>query len=552
MYYKYSILPKTILQVFFGLSFFPLFSQPRTVGLTVSTKDQSGAYVLFSPLTSTQTYLIDACGRQVHNWSSEYTPGNCAMLLNDGSLLRAGSPGNTRFGAGQGGIIERFAWNQTRTWSFTLNDSFNVLHHDIKPMPNGHYLAIVWEWHTRADAVAYGRVPTFPNVPIWSERIVEIAPVGADSGTIVWEWRAWDHMIQDYSSTKPNFGVVADHPERININYYPTATPRDWFHINSIDYNPKLDQILLSVHNLNEIWIIDHSTTKAEAKGSTGGKQGKGGDLLYRWGNPEAYNRGKTSDMRLFNQHHATWIPDSLENGGKILLFNNGQNRPGTTKYSTVDIVETSLNNAGGYDIDSGKSFKPDSQYIAYKASPPESFYSANISGCRPMNNGGFFITSGFDGKIFEVTKTGEIVWQYINPDAGSVIIKQGDVPNGVQVFRAERYPANFSGFKGKTLFPGAEIEIDPIFPSICYKPTNSFNNPAISQKISFWPNPASGEITLANQQQLASLLDLSGREVAKSNQGKIAVKFLPAGFYILKQGQNSFKVMVQPDKGNL
>ena len=60
----------------------------------------------------------------------------------------------------------------------------------------------------------------------------------------------------------------------------------DWLHTNGIDYNAEYDLIVLSVPRMNELWVIDHSTTTEEALGSTGGRWGKGGDLLWRWGNP--------------------------------------------------------------------------------------------------------------------------------------------------------------------------------------------------------------------------------------------------------------------------
>ena len=45
-------------------------------------------YVMFSPLVSDTTYLVDRNGQVVHFWSSEYAAGS-EYLLDDGSLLRA-------------------------------------------------------------------------------------------------------------------------------------------------------------------------------------------------------------------------------------------------------------------------------------------------------------------------------------------------------------------------------------------------------------------------------------------------------------------------------
>src|SRR5262249_38601167 len=148
--------------------------------------------------------------------------------------------------------------------------------------------------------------------------ILEIKPTGKTTGKVVWEWRVWDHLVQDNDKGKANFGNVAEHPEWIDVNYSQHTVGRmmakkddadklrgigyvgrgggppggDWTHINSVAYNAELDQIALTVHNFSEVWIIDHGTTTAEAAGHKGGRCGKGGDLLYRWGNPAAYRAG--------------------------------------------------------------------------------------------------------------------------------------------------------------------------------------------------------------------------------------------------------------------
>jgi hypothetical protein len=96
----------------------------------------------------------------------------------------------------------------------------------------------------------------------------------------------------------------------------------DWTHFNGVAYNADLDQIVLSVHSFSEIWIIDHSTTTGEAAGHKGGRSGKGGDLLYRWGNPRVYRAGTVKDQKLFSQHNAHWIPKGYPGEGHLLVFN--------------------------------------------------------------------------------------------------------------------------------------------------------------------------------------------------------------------------------------
>src|SRR5262249_36877966 len=100
--------------------------------------------------------------------------------------------------------------------------------------------------------------------------------------------------------------------------YFP-----DWTHVNAVSYNPRFDQIMISVRETNEVWIIDHSTTTAEAAAHRGGKYGMGGDILYRWGNPRAYRAASVADQKLFAQHDAHWIPAGLPGEGNLLVFNN-------------------------------------------------------------------------------------------------------------------------------------------------------------------------------------------------------------------------------------
>ncbi len=189
-------------------------------------------------------------------------------------------------------------------------------------------------------------------------------------------------------------------------------------HVNSVAYNAKLDQIMISVHEFNEVWVIDHTTTTAEAKSHQGGRSGKGGDLLYRWGNPRVYRSGSNVDQRLFAQHCAHWIDDGLPGAGNMLVFNNGNQRPDGA-YSSVDEIELPLNNQGLYDKDEYLAFAPERAKWSYTAPDKSSFFSMLISGAQRLANGNTLICSGNQGILFEVTPDNEIVWQFKYPGAG-------------------------------------------------------------------------------------------------------------------------------------
>jgi hypothetical protein len=367
--------------------------------------------ILYSPMWSTTTYLIDSTGAVNHTWTSSFLPGVAVWWLGDGTILRTIRVGAGPGTGGAGGGVQKVQWDGAVVWDFRYNSNGVLSHHDVKTLPNGNVLLIAWETKTRTEAIAQGRNPSYvSNQGMMPDHIIEVQPTGPTTGDIVWEWHVWDHLIQDYDSSKPNYGVVADHPELVDLNYL-TSTQTDWMHTNSIDYNPTFDQILISVHNFNEIWVIDHSTTTAEAAGHTGGNHGKGGDLLYRWGNPQAYDAGTSTDRKLFSQHDASWIKPGLPGAGDILVFNNGANRPGS-HYSTVDEITPPVDDNGEYSLEPGSAYGPTAQAWIYTASPPTSFYASHLSGAQRLTNGDTLICNGETGKIFEVTPEGTTLWQ--------------------------------------------------------------------------------------------------------------------------------------------
>ncbi len=447
----------------------------QTVGLFVNDSRAWDGYTLFAPKHYLgSTYLIDNKGRVVHSWmGNKYEPGQAVYLLENGHLLRPCMvKGPLSSGGGEGGRIEEYDWDGNLVWQFDYSTSLYTQHHDIKPLPNGNILMLVVEKKTYEEAIAAGFDPsTFqPEIQqlgyMLPDSVVEIKPTRPSGGTVVWSWHIWDHLIQDYASTKANYGNVAAHPELVEPAADGGKIPAFWNHMNAIYYNVALDQIILSVRGNSEVWVIDHSTTTAEAAGHTGGKHGKGGDLLYRWGNPIMYKAGTKSDQKLYQQHDAQWIDPGHPGAGDILVFNNGLGR----NYSTVDEFTPSVDTDGNYPLSSGTAFLPKDLNWTYKANPPAALYAEAISGAQRLPNGNTLICDGTHGTFIEVTSAGETVWKYVNPAVLTGPLTQGAAipsdparPNEYMnaVFRVRRYAPDYPGLAGRDLTPSGSVEVN-------------------------------------------------------------------------------------------
>jgi hypothetical protein len=437
----------------------------QTVGLFLNTPKAFKGYTLFAPKHNTVTYLVDNEGRVVHQWKSAYEPGQSVYLLPNGHIVRAGMlrvQGGT--GGGEGGRLEEYDWDGNLVWEFNHATRDYQLHHDFKPMPNGHILALMVERKSREGAVAAGfDARQLRDDFLVPDAVVEIEPIYPKGGKIVWEWHVWDHLIQNTDSAKPNYGDPAAHPELVDVACNGRATAAFWNHMNSLDYIPALDQIVLSVRGCNEIWFLDHNTTTREAAGHTGGKHGKGGDLIYRWGNPAAYGCGTTRDKQLVQQHDAQWIPADSPGAGHLTIFNNGYDRG----YSSIEEIVPPVDANGHYLLDAGKAYGPEKPVWHYEAKNRTDFFSSEISGTHRLPNGNTLICAGVVGHLFEITPTGEMVWQYVNPMVRGGILAQGELPGKDMrghlwnaVFKVHRYAPDYPGLAGRDLTPKGVIEL--------------------------------------------------------------------------------------------
>jgi hypothetical protein len=449
-----------------------LEGQNQTVGLFLNNAAKtSPGYVLLPPMHNGHTYLIDNNGQVVNSWYADNTePGRMAYLLPNGHLLRSVSLPNSgpNTGGGDGGRITEYDWKGNLVWQFDYSTVTYAMHHDLKYLPNGNVIVLLVETKTLADMTAAGFRPNIlqagANV-LLPDAVIEVQPTRPAGGQIVWEWHVWDHLVQNYDSTKANYGNPALHPELVDPNASPGQIASFWNHMNAIDYNADLDQIMVSVRGNSEFWIIDHSTTKAEAAGHTGGTYRKGGDLLYRWGNPAMYGAGKSADEMLYQQHDAQWIAKGRPGAGDILVFNNGVNRPGGN-YSSVDELVPPVDAKGNYTLNAGSAYAPNTLTWTYSGTGAERYYEGDISGAERQPNGNTLICYGTHGMLEEVTAAGELVWKYANPVVQTGPLMQGQTPGLDQknqslaaVFKVRRYAPDYPGLAGQDLTPKGPIE---------------------------------------------------------------------------------------------
>ena len=400
-------------------------------------------YTLFSPTgggpggtVGGTSYLLNNNKETVHTW--EYSNGAASMpyLLADSSIIypyRVANP--TMSSGGVGGGVAHIAWDGTVLWNYEISNDTYQHHHDIALLPNGNILVILWERKSATEASEMGRESLDnPLNEMWSTAILELEPVPPNQANIVWEWHLWDHLIQDYNPSLPGYGVISEHPELMNINQGsvgggggPGGSNADWMHINAIDYNAELDQIAISSRHQNEIYIIDHSTTTAQASSHSGGNSGKGGDFLYRWGNPANYGRGNSADQQLDSQHGVNWIPEGYPGAGNLILYNNNYG----VQSSAVFEIETPISEDGNsYNILGDQAFGPNEPIWIHTGG----FHSNVQSGAFRLPNGNTLISVADDALVFEVDSIGTTLWDYEFPTTNSMIA------------RAQKYSIDFLG----------------------------------------------------------------------------------------------------------
>ena len=494
-------------------------------------------------------YIINSDGDIIHQWdnsnitSPETAPG---YLTPDGLFLRGiESPlaAGGDFSVGRWGTVQLVDYNGNVVWEYnSCTDNIECFHHDIELLPNGNILATAFHRYDETSAAQDFGWNVTGQGKLLIDVIYEIEP-NLSNGTsqIVWEWKWIDHVIQDGDPLLPNYGVIADNPEKIDLHFYDSGTPflpillGTHSHINSIDYNPTRDEILISSGTHDEIYVIDHSTTSAEAASSNGGNSGKGGDILFRWGNPQVYDYGGGSPSTYSSwrwtktQHDARWL---LDGSGNITIHNNNSttNASPSGLNAWSEFMEITVPySGGGYSYTPGQPFGPSSSTIWADYDPLDPLFNCAFSGGgQKLENGHIFTTSAAKFTLLEHDETGQIDWSFDLND----LKDPTDTPGG-QVFKAEKYPVDYSGF-------------DPLFASV-------IENEDVDLNFKVYPNPTKDQLFMSINQGISltsvKIIDNSGRIVLQEEGTQLTnildVSKIQPGTYIL-QVKTSLKTTLE------
>jgi hypothetical protein len=467
-------------------------------------------YALYNSLNSNTSYLIDKDGNIAHDWSCSDPCNYTVQLKPNGNLIRGiKNTGNTLNGAAVAGRVQEVDQNCNIVWEFTYSSSTYVSHHDLCLLPNGNVLLTAWEVKNSTELTQAGYSNATSDK--WPTHIIEVQQNGT-GGQIVWEWHMWDHLVQDINATKDNYGVVASHPELMDVNAIastgggPGGGGGDWFHVNGLDYNPTLDQIVFSSRHASEIYIIDHSTTTAEAASHTGGNSGKGGDFLYRWGNPSNYGAAGTQTIPEA-VHDPRWIPSGRPNAGYIQFFNN-EGISGSA--SAVDAINPPINGYN-YTLTTGQAYGPTVHDWRHNCQA----FSSGQSASDRMTNGNTFVNVS-NTYMYEVDSTGAQVWIY-----------------NAQAAKAFRYECDYAGIT-------ALLGTNP-----CGLTTGI--NEISESTINLYPNPTTGIITLEGISEVdltISIFDVYGKLISQvNNKTSLDLSEFASGIYYvaIKQGDSDF-----------
>jgi hypothetical protein len=378
----------------------------------------------FTILSGQDGRLIDMNGNLVKTWpGADGTPNK---IYPGGHLMR--SHGAWKYGHQDMINVQIRDFNDEVIWSFnrwhqgTDNSDKGKMwlsrqHHDfqIKGNPVGYYIPgyITPNFKKGIVLVLSHHNPKNDKINKQFQLVDDIMyEVDMATGKVIWSWNTSDHFdemgfdedaikaFQAYTMTPPKEGGGFDWSHQNCASY---LGPNKWYDQGDQRFHP--DNIILDSCKTNVLLIVDHKTGKVVWR--CGPYYREGGDKQLGW---------------IVGPHHTHMIPKGLPGEGNILVYDNG----GRAGYGLPnDMAPKGINNIRRY-YSRSIEFDPIAKKIVWEHSPRSLKMSANLLGYKEFSpfisanqrlpNGNTLITEGSNGRLIEVTKDLEVVWEYISP----------------------------------------------------------------------------------------------------------------------------------------
>ena len=380
------------------------WSAYRPTGLTFHNPNLSfKGYTLLTVTQRDEAFLIDMSGRVVGHWQFDRIHPQFAQLLPGGIMLVMGTSKESKARYRQADAAEVAANLDLHVQG--LGGSCNMIQEfDL----DGN---LVWE--LQREYMHHELIPTqndtfltLEYVPLADEFSRKIRGGVRERSSVpmmgddVVEFDREGREVSRVSTWK----FMDPRKDRIN----PLQNRREWSHANSVDLLPNGNVVVSCRHN-SRVLILDREN---EA-------------LVWK---------SKAGEFSL--QHHATSVPE-----GRLQVFDNGESRPLSLTYSRIVEIDP----------------KNDEVTWQYVARPMSQFYTGHMGAAQRLPLGNVLITEGVTGRVFEISRQCEVVWEWITPfNAGS---PDGTIRNWI--YRAFRYSLDHAAFQDRDLNPAAYAHIN-------------------------------------------------------------------------------------------
>jgi len=299
------------------------------------------------------------------------------------------------------------------------------LHHEVSPMPSGHFVGLSQEVRTYLNYPASETDPSkiAPSTAVLGDVIVEFAR----DGTVVHSWYLLD-MLDPY---RIGYGSLVTTPQ----------AAKDWSHANAVVYDPNSDSFIVSVRHQDVVIKFKRNLAS----------NGRPSDLVWMLGNHDRWGANwqryllYPTNFNLWPYHqHASMVMTN----GDILLHDNGNFRATPPATPTPDSLNFSR--AVQYHIDEASMVVTQVWEYGSPATESQPVYSLALGDADELPLTGNVLSSfGFVtyiggvatvnpvSRVVETAKTGQVVFRL---DIGI------NDPNpakaaSVQNYRADRVP---------------------------------------------------------------------------------------------------------------